>query len=33
MDEVVFVSLCLPHDSIFLSTINALEDLEEYGSL
>ena len=33
MDEVAFVSLCLPYDSIFLSTINVLEELEEYGSL
>ncbi len=33
MDEVVFVSVCPPHDSIFLSTINALDDLEEYESL
>lgn len=33
MDKVVFVSVCPPHDSIFLSTMNALEDLEEYESL
>ena len=32
MDKVVFVSVG-PHDSIFLSTMNALEDLEEYESL
>ena len=30
MDKIVFVRVYPPHDSMFLSTMNALEDLEEY---
>ena len=33
IDDIVFISLCPPYDSISLSTTNALEDLKEYESL
>ena len=33
IDDIVFVSVCPPYDSISLSTMNASEDIKEYESL